>query len=231
VTWGEDLAGWWVEEIEADPVYRDTIVPMIRTLVGEIPGQHWLDLGCGQGRIMQELAGLGARPVGCDVSPALARLARRQGPVVLGRLPDLGWLRDASIDGAVAVLVLEHVDDAERFFAESARVVRPGGTLALVANHPIFTAPGSVPIVDVTDGEVLWRWGPYLEVGSSQEPAGGRSLTFHHRPLGELLTIAAGRLWRLERLTEVGLGRIGEEELPGEQGQIPRLLGARWVRE
>jgi SAM-dependent methyltransferase len=230
VTWGDDLAGWWVEEVDSDPVYRETVVPMILELVGEAGGARWIDLGCGEGRIMAELTRVGARPVGCDASPALAGLARDKGPVVLGQLPALGWLRSGSLDGAIAILVLEHLGDAEGFFAETARVVRAAGALVVVANHPVFTTPGSGPIVDVTDGEVLWRWGPYLDAGSSEEPAGERSLTFHHRPLGDLLTTASRHGWGLERLIEIGVDRVGGDELPGGQGQIPRLIGIRWNR-
>jgi hypothetical protein len=110
--------------------------------------------------------------------------------------------------------------------------VRPGGVLALVANHPAYTAPGSGPLVDTEDGEVLWRWGPYMEEGSSEEPAGGGSVVFHHRSLGVLLTTAAGAGWRLERLVEHGVGeqRAAEDPLLAAQQQIPRLLAVRWLR-
>jgi hypothetical protein len=104
--------------------------------------------------------------------------------------------------------------------------------LALVANHPAYTAPGSGPLVDPDDGEVLWRWGPYMEAGCSEEPAGAGTVVFHHRSLSRLLTEAAAAGWCLERLVEHGVGerRAAADPLLAAQRQIPRLLAARWVR-
>jgi SAM-dependent methyltransferase len=228
VTWGEDLAGWWVEEVATDPVYRKTVLPLALGLAKAGRGERWLDLGCGEGRLMRKLAESGAIPIGCDASAVLADRAGEAGAVVVTRLPGLRWLGDGTIDGAIAVLVIEHVEDVEALFAESARVTRAGGALVVIANHPIFTSPGSAPVVDPEDGEVLWRWGPYLAAGSSEESAGGRPLTFHHRPLGSLLNAAAESGWSLAELTEIGAPP--EAEVPPGQEHIPRLLGARWLR-
>ncbi len=135
-------------------------------------GRTYLDLGCGEGRVMRALKESGAATHGVDVTPALARRAADSGPVVIGRLPDLGFLRDDSYDGAFCVLALEHIEDEGRFFAEAARAVRPGGVFALVINHPFRTAPGATPISD-SDGETLWRPGDYFSRGH-HPGAGGR---------------------------------------------------------
>ncbi len=168
--------------------------------------------------------------LGCDVNPRLLARARTAGPVVLAHLPQLGWLRPGSVDGAFAVLVIEHLADIGSLLAAVRQVVRPGGTLAVIANHPAFTPPGAGPFVDPEDGEVLWRWGQYLRLGSSQEPAGDGTVTFHHRPLGTLLTAAAEAGWSLEWLTERGVGdeAAARDPLLARQRMIPRLLAARW---
>jgi SAM-dependent methyltransferase len=230
--WDDALAEWWVGEVAADPVYADEVVPLAIGVLDPQRGGRYLELGCGEGEVMRAIAGRGGRALGCDLSESLARRAARAGPVAVCRLPDLSWVRTGCLDGACAVLVLEHLERAETLFTEAARIVRPGGVLALVANHPAYTAPGSGPLVDPEDGEVLWRWGPYLEEGSSEEPAGDGAVVFHHRPLGALLTAAASAGWRLERLVEHGVGdrRAAEDSLLAAQRQIPRLLAVRWVR-
>jgi len=146
------------------------------------------------------------------------------------RLPSLGWLRDGSIVAAVSVLVLELFEDVAPVFAEVRRVVATGGRFGVVVNHPAYTADGSGPVVDLTDGEVLWRWGPYFESGSSQQAAGEAAITFHHRTMAELLTTAADNGWRLERLIERRMSASSLAKLPWLKGHehFPLMLGALW---
>ncbi len=224
------LAGWWSSEVRGDPAYGEDVLPLLAETLAPAAGGRYLDLGCGEGQGMRVVASLGARPLGCDVSAGLLSAAREAGPAVRCRLPDLGWLRPGAVDGAYAVLVIEHLPDAGALFAAARRVVRDGGVLALVSNHPAYTAPGSGPFVDPADGEVLWRWGPYLVPGRSEEPAGEATVTFQHRPLGHVLTDAARAGWSLEWLAERPVGAAAAERDPllAAQRYIPRLLAARW---
>jgi hypothetical protein len=109
--------------------------------------------------------------------------------------------------------------------------VRIGGHLALVINHPIWTAPRSSPI-DNKEGEVLWRPGLYFGRGHSDEPAGKKKVRFYHRTTAALLNAASAAGWMLLRMEERGISRRQVERFPDYAGQehIPRLLGARWVR-
>ena len=92
-----------------------------------------LDLGTGTGKLASRLP-RGVRAVGLDVSEAMLRRARRRRPdlrIVHGsafRLP----FRGGSFDAAVSAFVLRNLDDLGTAFAELARVVRPGGRIALV---------------------------------------------------------------------------------------------------
>ena len=228
-TW-DNLGAWWLTELGDDPAYESEITPMALELTGPVAGTV-LDVGCGEGRLMRQLSGRGATPIGVDVVSSLLRTARSAGPVVLERLPSLGCFVDDSFDGAVMSLVLEHIPDHVALLDELARVVTNGGFLALVVNHPIYTAPDSGPIAD-PDGEVLWRSGRYFETGFTDEPAGSGTIRFHHRPLGELLTAAARAGWSLDRMVETGVTDSQVERYPllAEQRHIPRLLGVRWTR-
>ena len=220
---------WWLGEVASDPTFSDEIVPLLLELVGPEP-VTWLDLGCGEGQGMRAVTVAGSQVIGCDLDSMLLGHAAAAGPVVQCRLPDLAWLGDRTVGGAFAVLVLEHIEDHERLLAEAARVVAADGALVIVANHPAFTAPGAGPLIDPGDGEVTWRWGAYLQSGTSVEPAGSFNLMMYHRPLGQLLTAAAAAGWALDRLLERGPGPAAADRDPllAAQRHIPRLLGLRF---
>ncbi|GMQ85885.1 MAG: class I SAM-dependent methyltransferase [Acidimicrobiia bacterium] len=226
----DELAPWWREEAATDLVYREDIGPMLRRLTPD-DAAAVIDLGCGEGQWLRWLSTRGLQAFGCDRSLQLLTDAAGSAPVVCAELPDLSWLRSGSVDTALSVFVLDLIADVDEFFAETMRVVRPGGSLVVVINHPGFTAPGSGPLIDL-DGEVLWRWGSYLEDGSSSQPAGDRSVVFHHRSIARLLTAAGAAGWALQAVEEQPLGAAAIDREPTYAGQegIPRFFGARWER-
>ena len=228
----DDLDTWWLNELCEDPAYGAEVRPLFREMLAVEPGQALVDLGTGSGWVLEELRRWRITAIGVELNSTLAAAASRWGPVAIGRLPGLRWVRDGSLDGVTAVLVLEHISELEILFAESARVTRPGGTFTLVINHPQITAPGSAPVVDPVDGEVFWRWGSYLESGSTEEPAGEATVTFHHRTMAELFNSAAAAGWCLERAIETGLSDelVDGDPLVALQQGLPRLLGVRWRR-
>ncbi len=226
-----ELTDWWLEEID-EPAYLEEVVPLFLDVAGDLNGRRVLDLGCGEGRVLGLVAERGASVIGVDVNRSLARRARRHGPVVLGRLPSLRFLVDGSADAAYVVLAMEHVRESAALFAETARVVRTGGWLAVVLNHPVYTAPNSGPVLDTTDGELFWRFGDYLTEGSTQEPAGEDTVEFVHRPIAAVLNQAADAGWSLEHVVERGVGEAATRRDPllAKHHEIPHLMGVRWRR-
>lgn len=228
-TW-DDIAEWWLDEGHTDIAYQEDVLPLLDRLLEGARGTV-ADLGCGEGQAMRHVAATTStiRTIGCDLSEPLLRRAVEASPVVRARLPGLRWLRDAAIDGAFSVYLLDLIPDEAAFFSEVARVVRPGGFLVVIMNHPAYTAPGASPLLD-GDGEVLWRWGSYFERGSSTEPAGGGTIVFHHRSLAALVNAAAAAGWAIDRMEELPLSERVTALHPAYRGQehVPRLLGMRW---
>lgn len=94
-------------------------------------GSRVFDLACGTGDLCRELATTGHRPVGFDFSHGMLLAARTDAPLVeadILRLP----VRDASADGATCGFALRNVVSLGELFAELARVLRPGGRIALL---------------------------------------------------------------------------------------------------
>jgi len=130
---------------------------MVLELLGGRRFGRLLEIGYGSGVFMPELAARCGELHGIDPHPLAGEVARRlsgcgvdavlrQGGVEAMPYPD-GWF-----DCAVAVSALECVPAIEDACGEIARVLRPGGVLALVT-------PGATPL-----------WNPVLSLLTSQGP-------------------------------------------------------------
>ncbi|MFT4569490.1 MAG: SAM-dependent methyltransferase [Hyphomicrobiaceae bacterium] len=90
-----------------------------------------LDVGCGTGAVATDFGRYGS-VVATDFSPAALALARRRGvsEAVAADATALPFA-DNSFDLVTAFDILEHVADDRAMVAELARVLRPGGTVAI----------------------------------------------------------------------------------------------------
>jgi 2-polyprenyl-3-methyl-5-hydroxy-6-metoxy-1,4-benzoquinol methylase len=107
-------------------------------LVPEDTGARWIDVACGPGVISRAMAGRVGSVKGVDLTPAMVeeadRRAREEGIDNVGfALGDATALElvDASFDGAITRLSLHHIPAPARVVAEMARVVKPGGWVAV----------------------------------------------------------------------------------------------------
>jgi 2-polyprenyl-6-hydroxyphenyl methylase/3-demethylubiquinone-9 3-methyltransferase len=122
------LHGRFKRDVAADDFRLSAIVECF----APIAGQRVLDLGCGKGRFSKALSDLGSHVVGLDLSSemlaAAEGLARVRGTA--RRLP----FGPASFDRVLAVEVFEHMalESIDQVCGEVRRVLRPGGTFAIV---------------------------------------------------------------------------------------------------
>ena len=113
--------------------------------LGLRPGDRLLDLGCGFGRHAFEAARRGCEVVALDAGADELRDVRAMFLAMLaagelGERTHAGAVRadalhlpfaDGAFDRVIAAEVLEHIPDDTRAMAELARVLRPGGTMAV----------------------------------------------------------------------------------------------------
>ena len=207
------------------------------------PGQRVLDLGCGWAYGTHWARTLGCSVTGIDLGHDQLSWARAAMPDAAG----LGLVRanarampyaDATFDRAYSVEMLEHVfrPDRPRVLAEIARVLKPGGRVAL-------STPNVASPIEVAKRLVM-RW-PALRrrLPSACFPeAGDDPATYHpyryHHPLarGDLrggLEAAGFRvlgmkhfLWIFKTLPDTLLGPAGGFEWLAERTPLLNRLGA-----
>lgn len=94
-------------------------------------GSRVADLACGTGDLCRDLLAAGQRPVAFDLSLGMLRHARIPLPRAQADILTLP-LADASLDGITCGFALRNLAGLEPFFLECARVLRPGGRVALL---------------------------------------------------------------------------------------------------
>ena len=180
-----------------------------RFLVSRLPqdGGHVLDVATGTGLVAEALLARGFRVTGLDQSPEMLARARTRfdGRIELVEasaeaLP----FADASFDHLTFTYLLRYVDDPAATLRELARVVRPGGTVAMLE----FAVPRGV-----------WRpaWDLWVGVGL---PVAGRLLSPGWHNVGRFLgpsirqfhatypAAALLDLWRAAGIADVAARRL-----------------------
>ena len=233
----EEHASWWIEGFTegADPEYEDQIIPLA---VAEQGGAgRVLDLGCGDGQIARALASSGVSVVGVDPTTNQIDVAaeRAGGPVFAQAGAAVLPFSDGALDGVIACLVFEHIDDVDAAIGEVARVLRPGGRFTFMLNHPLLQTPGSGWIDDhmVDPPEQYWRIGPYLvEAETVGQVELGVHIRFLHRPLSRYLNALAAVGLVLERMDEPAPPERFLAQAPEyfDAATVPRLLHLRLRR-
>lgn len=108
---------------------------LILELVGPAAGLHILDVGCGDGVLVLDLAARGAQATGVDASAQMIAAAQMRAQRI-GRNASFELAKAEALpfaphtfDVVVAVTVLCFIDDAAGAVREMTRVLKPGGRL------------------------------------------------------------------------------------------------------
>jgi SAM-dependent methyltransferase len=182
-----------------------SVLGPLREALAGAPGRRLADIGGGTGNYSRALRDEGWEPVVIDREPTMLAQAAAKGLETIAgdaqRLP----LDDASVDAAMLVSMLHHVEDQAAALAEARRVLRPGGRLALM----VFTRE------DLAD-----QW--YADYF----PSTLAWMTESHATLGELLAGLPGA-----RRIEVVYRDLEDGSLAALAAHPERVVDPRWHRQ
>jgi SAM-dependent methyltransferase len=122
----------FLERVEERPGAAELRAASYR-LLGLKRGATCVDVACGAGHAVAELAGQGLKVTGIDADPEVIEAARQQVPGAMFHVAhsdDLP-LEDGSMDGYRAMDLFHLLDDPVPTIAEAHRVLRPGGRIVV----------------------------------------------------------------------------------------------------
>ena len=168
--------GSWGDGAKTHAQSLDAMNALLARTAGIQPGDRVLDAGCGVGGTSLWLAReLGAAPTGITPVPVQVRRARRYARMQQHSHPTAPharfWLADyattpfiaGSFDAVIALESVCHAGDKQAFFGEAARLLRPGGRLAVAEYVRADGSPRDGPGVDTAMATWLAGWSmPWL---------------------------------------------------------------------
>ncbi|MCU1360545.1 MAG: menaquinone biosynthesis methyltransferase [Ilumatobacteraceae bacterium] len=174
-------------------------------------GSTILDLASGTGDLCVDLVSAGLRPISIDLSFGMLSADRSGAPRAQAdilRLP----MADASVDGVTCGFALRNLLDLPTFFQELARVVRPGGRIALldvgIPHNPVVRWGNNIYF-----GKVVPKIGALLSDGAA------------YRYLPKSVAYLPSRQQMLTDLRRLGFDDAVHRQLSGGLTQL--LTGTR----
>jgi ubiquinone/menaquinone biosynthesis C-methylase UbiE len=220
--WGSVAGEYNDSFIENDGSYHSAVIlPNLLRVVAPQAGKKILEVGCGDGYFSHAFAAAGAEAEGSDVAPAMVASAKekyKEQRWYVASADNLSFAKNELYDSVVIVLALQNIENLNGAISEAARVLKPGGELAIVLNHPAFRIPKrSSWGFDEAHSIQYRRLDGYLSESAEEidmdpgKEKGKRVTISFHRPLQVYI----------KALAKAGFGVVGFEEWISNRASQP----------
>lgn len=242
----EKSADWYDRIIGAQgsELYQRIVIPCALDMLRPRRDESILDLGCGQGVFTRALSEHGAKVTGLDASTSLVRRAQEYpSPTPIRYLTrDAADLKDLGpFDAVSSILAIQNMEHLDKVCLSAARVLRTGGRMLWVLNHPCFRIPRQTAWEFDEERKVQYRrvdaYSSPMSIPIVMHPgqAQSESTTSFHKSLTDLMHCAfsAGFLlagfeeWHSDKQSQPGPRARAENRARDE---FPLFLGMLWAK-
>jgi len=203
----ETNAQWWDAYYkEGNDFHLTLIAPATEDLLAIEPGEHVLDIACGNGCFSRRLAALGATVLGFDFSAPFIECAKERTIEHADRIEyrtldatdreALLNLGKGSFDAAVCTMALMDMEKIEPLAETFPLLLKPGGRFVFSIMHPCFNQMGAKMMLEEETQDGRFVVTPAVKVTKYMTPFRAQGIgipgqpvtqTYFHRPLQELL--------------------------------------------
>ncbi len=142
--WG-NVATWYDGHLQDDDTYHaKVIVPNLTRLVALKPTESLLELGCGQGFVLEKFSKYSPHLTGVDIGAELIAIAQKNNPKIsyhTASADDQAILKGETFDAIMIVLALQNMKNLSGVVDNVARLLKENGRAYLVLNHLAFRIP------------------------------------------------------------------------------------------
>ena len=210
VLWNQ-LADDWDERMgeSGNRYHREIIRPATLKLLNPQPGEHILDIACGNGMFSVYLAKLGIKVTAFDYSDKLIESAKNRFKEYEKKIDfhvadatqydELMKLRPGSLfDKAVSNMAVMDISNVAPLFKATYDMLKPGGVFVFLGVHPCFQTPNMRKFTEINDytGEASVRIGiqtyEYIEPKTHEVTSlaqNTKRVLHFHRPLSMILNM------------------------------------------
>lgn len=181
--------------------------PVLASFLDLQPGQHILDIACGNGLTSRRLAALGANVTAFDFSANLIERARARPNLdslisyhVLDATDEQALLSlgQHKFDSALSNMALFDMPEIEPLFGILPKLLKPSGVFVFSLMHPAFNNPSATLLAEEwDDGQIQTRYAVKVPRYINQFQSQGLALRnqpkpqlYFHRPIRDYMNIA-----------------------------------------
>ncbi len=248
----EANAGVWDERMgdQGNDFFNVLCWPALVSLLEIKPGQHTLDIACGNGLTSRRLAALGARVTAFDFSAGLIEKAKARSTGLQSQISyqvidatdedQLLTLGRGAFDSALSNMALFDMADIEPLFRTLPGLLKENGTFIFSITHPAFNKSSSIHTMEeFDDGEIKTVYSVKISRYMTPDIIRGLALRnqvipqmYFERPLQYYLNLGFRNGFALDGFDERAFPPDHPQTSPlgwgGKFSEIPPVLVARF---